>query len=118
MGLSWSLTVTTIFSPPVGRWFPADVWALPKAIPNESSKPMTSPVDRISGPSSVSTSKRLNGNTASFTATPLTWGSLSTPRAAMGSPAITRAASRARGTPVALPTKGTVRDARGLTSST
>ncbi len=32
--------------------------------------PITSPVERISGPSAVSTSgKRLNGSTASFTAT-------------------------------------------------
>jgi len=33
-------------------------------------------------------------------------------------PAITSAAMRAMGTPVAFETKGTVRDARGLTSST
>jgi hypothetical protein len=31
-------------------------------MPKESSKPMTSPVERISGPSTVSTSKRMKGN--------------------------------------------------------
>jgi hypothetical protein len=35
---------------------------------------------------------------------------------ARDSPSITRTATLASGTPVALPTKGTVRDARGLTS--
>ena len=43
--------------------------------------PMTSPVERISGPSTVSTSgKRLNGSTASFTATwPPSTGGRSSP---------------------------------------
>jgi hypothetical protein len=40
------------------------------------------------------------------------------PEAASFSPAATRAATLANGTPVALATNGTVRDARGLTSST
>ena len=66
------------------------------------------------------------GSTASFTAT---WCMRSWPhqgpaagrggrRSIEGSdsPSITRTATLARGTPVALPTKGTVRDARGLTS--
>jgi hypothetical protein len=84
---------------------------------------MTSPVERISGPSSVSTSgKRLKGSTASFTDT---WapgaGGLSRPSArssASVAPTITRAATLASGTPVALATNGTVRLARGLASIT
>ena len=61
--------------------------------------------------------KRANGNTASLTAMCL-------PRAFLmasdfsDSPAITRAAILAIGWPVALATNGTVRLARGLTSST
>ena len=85
--------------------------------------PMTSPVERISGPSSVSTSgKRLNGSTASLTDTwPPGAGGRSTPSArssASVAPTITRAATLASGTPVALATNGTVRLARGLASIT
>ena len=55
--------------PERGRRLPAAVWLLANASPNERSMPMTSPVERISGPSTVSTSgKRSNGSTASFTA--------------------------------------------------
>ena len=84
---------------------------------------MTSPVERISGPSRASASgKRLNGSTASFTATwsPPT-GSVSSPSArssASVAPTITRLATLASGTPVALATNGTVRLARGLASIT
>ena len=42
--------------------------------------------------------------------------SLVKPRSSNFSPAIMREASLASGTPIALETKGTVRDARGLTS--
>ena len=78
--------------------------------------PMTSPVERISGPRMMSTpGKRAKGKTASLTATwPLGHGVRA--KAASFSPAITRAAILAIGTPVALATKGTVRLARGLTS--
>ena len=56
--------------PDSGNVVPAANCALAKARANESSIPITSPVERISGPSAVSTSaKRLNGNTASFTET-------------------------------------------------
>ncbi len=41
-----------------------------------------------------------------------------TPSSASDFPAITFAAIFAQGTPVALPTNGTVREARGLTSMT
>ena len=87
---------------------------------------MTSPVERISGPSAVSTSgNRLNGNTASFTAT-VSGESSSTERVSKPSvrnsakvaPSITRVATLANGTPVALATNGTVRLARGFASMT
>ena len=78
---------------------------------------MTSPVDRISGPSTVSTpGKRANGNTASLT--PI-WSSAAAPgRSLSVSPAIIRAAILAIGMPITLATNGTVREARGFTSST
>ncbi len=109
--------------PASGRRSPAAAWLLAKARPKVASMPMTSPVERISGPRSVSTSgKRLKGSTASLTET---WapgaGSLSTPSArssASVAPTITRAATLARATPVALATNGTVRLARGLASIT
>ena len=79
---------------------------------------MTSPVERISGPSTVSTpGKRANGNTASLTPT---WPSSPAlaGKAESASPAISRAAILAIGSPITLATKGTVREARGFTSST
>ena len=114
--------------PESGSRVPAAIWLLAKARPKVMSTPMTSPVERISGPSSVSTpGKRSKGSTASLT---LTWSSTRTrPIASAGSspssrspasvwPTMTRAAAMASGTPVALATKGTVRLARGLASST
>ena len=96
--------------------------------------PITSPVERISGPSTVSTDEpsmvrnRLNGITASLTAIGVDAGSVppspiagSMPSArssAMVAPSITRAAAFASGVAVALETNGTVRDARGFASST
>ncbi len=80
--------------------------------------PMTSPVERISGPSTVSTpGKRANGNTDSFTPTCLKSAFFSL-KSASFSPAMMRAAILATGVPTTLATKGTVREARGLTSST
>ncbi len=72
--------------------------------------------------------KRLNGSTASLTDTgacagirpPSVWAG-STPSArssAMVAPSMIRAAALAIGTPVALATNGTVREARGLASRT
>jgi hypothetical protein len=97
----------------------------------ELSMPITSPVERISGPSTASVSgKRLNGSTASFTATcePCTGGrsrpsarsssSVVSAALAVALPAISRAATLTSGTPVALATNGTVREALGLASST
>ena len=90
--------------------------------------PITSPVERISGPSAGSTSGNLeNGSTASLTATVAgaapsrnTDGtsSPSSRSEASVAPSITRVATLASGTPVALATNGTVRLARGLASMT
>ena len=80
---------------------------------------MTSPVLFISGPSTGSTPGNLiNGNTASLTEK--YWGRTIplTPWLASDWPAIARAPILANGRVVALETKGTVRDARGFTSST
>ena len=101
-----------------GRLVPPPIWLLAKAISNEPSMPITSPVDSISGPSTVSTpGKRAKGNTASFTARCLgRWRSRLKDESFL--PAMMRAAIFANGMPMTLATKGTVRDARGLTSST
>ena len=54
----------------VGRTVPAASWLLANAIENRSLTPITSPVLRISGPSTISTPANLrNGNTLSFTET-------------------------------------------------
>ncbi len=95
---------------------------------------MTSPVERISGPSTVSTPrpwmsrKRDHGITASLTATGASSGSAppspslgsrpSPRRSATDAPSEIRAAALASGTAVALEVKGTVREARGLASRT
>ena len=125
-GLSASFTETNT-APDLGTVAPPAIWLLAKARAKAAdrgspsrrqSRPMTSPVERISGPSTVSTpGKRAKGNTASFTAM---WSEEGPGRRnwASFSPAMTLAAMAATGAPMALATKGTVRDARGLTSST
>ena len=102
---------------------PAANCDLAKAIPTEMSMPMTSPVERISGPSTASTSgKRLHGSTASLTAmwSPSTFGRSrpSSANSAKVAPHMTRAATLTSGTPVAFATNGTVREARGFASIT
>src|SRR3990172_8665512 len=105
--------------PSRGSTVPAANWLLANAIENRSLTPITSPVERISGPSTISTPENLmNGNTASFTETCAGSGSFVTPCSASDTPAITLAAILATGSPVALATNGTVRLARGFTSST
>src|SRR5215468_3219222 len=106
-------------TPDFGRIDPALIWAFTYALPNVSSTPITSPVDFISGPRIVSTPwKRANGNTGDFTKNWSTFNSAGSPNSLSFRPTITFAAILASGTPVALLTKGTVRDARGFTSST
>ena len=128
------LAMLTKTVPFTGRDPYAAACDLANAAPNVSSIPITSPVDFISGPSSESTCapsalrNRWNGSTASFTATGASagssppspmWGSRpSTRSSAMVVPMAIRAAALASGTAVALDTKGTVREARGLASST
>ena len=88
-------------------------------MPKSFEIPITSPVDFISGPSRMSAPGNLrNGNTDSLTKMRLTFRSSVSPCWASVFPAMIRAATFARGTPVALLTKGVVREARGFTSST
>ena len=105
--------------PSVGRGLNALIWDLAKAMSGSGSMPITSPVDFISGPSTTSMpGKRPQGKTASFTQ----WysGVISRVKPSSSSvlPAMTCAASLARGLPMALETNGTVREARGFTSMT
>ncbi len=109
-------------------------WDLAYAVPKTASIPITSPVERISGPSTVSTPfplgsrNRPNGSTASFTAigassgspppSPSAWSTPCARRSAMVLPSMIRAAALASGTAVAFETNGTVRDARGFASRT
>ena len=116
--LSRSLTVTKI-APERGSAFSAASCALANARPNDSEMPITSPVERISGPRIGSNSRNfLNGKTASFTLK--NGGTISSvkPISASVSPHMTRAATEASGTPIAFDTNGIVRLARGFTSST
>src|SRR5260370_20168638 len=103
-----------------GSGVPALNWAFANASPKFSPTPITSPVERISGPRVGSTpGNLLNGNTGDFTKN---WGTSSTPVAFVKSeiflPSITPTAIFGSDTPVALATYGTVRDARGFTSTT
>ncbi len=108
--------------PPSGSRLPAAIWLLAKARPNVRSMPITSPVERISGPSrrvgvgeAVERQHRLLDRdvAAGRPARPSRPSARSSARVA---PTITRAATLASGTPVALATNGTVRLARGLAS--
>ena len=90
-----------------------------KAMPKSREMPMTSPVDFISGPSRMSDPGNFrNGKTDSFTKMRSTVRSSVRPCSSRLRPAMTRAATLASGTPVALLTKGVVREARGFTSRT
>src|SRR5271165_6457580 len=120
--LSESVTVMNAV-PCSGSGTPAAAWALAKAVGKSRAMPMTSPVERISGPSTASEpSKRSKGSTASLTETcspkPSPWREGASSSSAMRSPSMMRQASLASGTPTALETNGTVREARGLASIT
>ena len=108
-------------------------WLFANAVGKSRSMPMTSPVERISGPSTESTMspslvrKRLKGSTASFTATGASSGtrepsdggsSPSSLSSAIVVPTMMRAAALASGMPSAFDTNGTVRLARGFASIT
>jgi hypothetical protein len=112
------LATETYTLPATGSACPAAVSALANAPPNVLSIPIASPVERISGPSSGSTSaKRSNGNTGALTEKwpfVVRWS----PMSRSFSPSSTLVATFASGTPVALEMNGTVREARGLHSMT
>ena len=117
-GLSPSATVMNT-RPRVGRVAPAAAWALANAVGKSRAIPITSPVERISGPSRESApANRSNGSTTSLTHTWPLLVSAGRSRSARRSPSSTRQASLATGSPIALETNGTVREARGLASIT
>ena len=79
--------------------------------------PITSPVERISGPRITSTpGNRAKGKTDSFTEKNPASGISSTTSSVSDAPIITFAATRAHDWPLAFETNGTVREARGFTS--
>ena len=104
-------------APSLRRPLEAAIWDFRKASAKLRPRPITSPVDCISGPSVRSApGKRAKGNTVSLTAK----GTSGLRRSCSGSscrPIISHSACLASGVPMALLTKGTVREARGLTSS-
>ena len=95
--------------PVAGSFWPAAICALAYAAAKSMSMPITSPVDRISGPSSVSApGNLLNGSTTSLTATCAGIGSSVNPSSGSVLPLMTREAYLAIGWPTALATKGTL----------
>jgi hypothetical protein len=105
--------------PSFGILVPAATCAFANAAPKVVSMPMTSPVDFISGPRTVSTPGNLmNGNTASLTLTCTGMRSAVKPISSSERPIMHWTATFASGTPMAFETNGTVRLARGFTSST
>ena len=107
---------------------PAATIAFASAMPGSPSIPITSPVDFISGPSTVSTpGNRPNGRTAAFTRrvreVPVVvriGGQHAVGARARRAyrPVSTSVAIRASDTPITFETNGTVREARGFASST
>mmetsp|Transcript_4743 Transcript_4743/g.14604 ORF Transcript_4743/g.14604 Transcript_4743/m.14604 type:complete len:324 (-) Transcript_4743:599-1570(-) len=114
--LERSLTDTKTV-PLLGRRCMAASSALANAMGRLRSMPITSPVERISGPSKVSAPANLSkGSTASLTAT---WGGIISsvkPISSSVLPDMTSEAYVASGLPMAFETKGTVRLARGFAS--
>ena len=81
--------------------------------------PITSPVDFISGPSTrVDVGEAREGEDRLLDRDVVRAAARSGRSSASVAPAMTFAAILAIGMPIALATKGTVREARGLTSST
>ena len=75
--------------PASGRIVPAPIWALRKAKAKVRSQPMTSPVERISGPRTGSTpGKRAKGRTASLTLNQGVFGSARVSGSARGKRAV------------------------------
>ena len=105
--------------PEVGNARLTAIFAFASAIGKDRSMPITSPVDRISGPSTTSTPGNFSkGKAGSLTAKKPVSGISFTSSASSELPIITFAAILDQGHPFAFATNGTVRDARGLTSIT
>ena len=84
--------------PPAGRTAPVASWAFARASPRSAAMPMTSPVERISGPRMMSTpGNLLKGNTLSLTEKCVGTTSPVTPSSSSVLPAMTKAARHARG---------------------
>ena len=116
--MSWSRTDRNAV-PPAGSGRPAARSAFANAVAKSGPVAITSPVERISGPSTGSApGKRANGSTAAFTLTCRGARSGGRPRSAIRAPAARRQAASTRLIPVAFDANGTVREARGFTSST
>ena len=117
--LSWSFTVTTDRALHRER-VPGAVLRLGEGHAEDRSMPITSPVDLISGPRMVSTPGNLHEGEDRFLDRDVTAARSSSRAAEL----VERLADHdgrgelASGTPVAFETNGTVRDARGFTSST
>src|SRR5947209_12343123 len=108
-----------------GSGVPALNCAFANASPKFAPTPITSPVERISGPSAGSTPGNFaNGNTGDFTkdcetgSTPSIKPPVISRQSSSLFPSMRLTAILGSETPVALLTYGTVRDARGLTYST
>ena len=103
----------------VGSRLKAASWLLANAVGKSMAIPITSPVDRISGPRMMSTPGNLvNGKTPPSPRHSAGPAPSMIPCSSSVLPTMTRAAACARFSPVAFDTNGTVRDARGLTSRT
>ena len=105
--------------PERGSLRPAARSALSSAVERSAALAITSPVERISGPSTGSLpGKRANGSTAALTLHCRGGRSGGSPSSEILAPSARRQAAFTSSTPVALLTNGTVRDARGFASST
>ena len=102
-----------------GSGRPAARSAFANAVGKSRALAITSPVDRISGPSTGSApGKRANGSTAAFTLTCAGGRSGGSSSSDTRTPTARLHAASTRLTPVAFDANGTVRDARGFASST
>ena len=105
--------------PERGNLRPAARSALSSAVERSAALAITSPVERISGPSTGSLpGKRANGSTAALTLHCRGGRSGGSPSSEIVAPSARRHAALTSSTPVALLTNGTVRDARGFASIT
>ena len=118
VGLSASRTDRNAV-PAVGSGRPAARSAFANAVGRSAALAITSPVERISGPSTGSLpGKRANGKHGRLHATCAHGRSRAEGRARERAPAASRQAAATRLIPIALLANGTVRDARGFASST